>query len=517
LTNEDSSLNGAESLVRTLVAHDVEICFANPGTSELHFVAALDRVPGIRCVLGLFEGVATGAADGYARLAKKPAATLLHCGPGLANGLANLHNARRARVPMINIVGDQATHHRPFDPPLTADTEGWARAVSVWTRTARRAETVGADAAAAVQAARSASGIATLILPSDTSWNEGGVPAEPLPVLAPMSVTPATVSTCARVLQSGQPAALLIGGDALDDDLADAHRIAAATGAKLIAPTFNRLIRRGRGRHPIALLPYPVDSAVATLAGIRNLILVGCHQPVGFFAYPDKPALMQPNDCTVHVLARPQDNVVEALAALASELSAPDLPPPRSKRPELGRGPMTSAGVAQTLAALIPEHAIVVDESISFGFSFYPGTHDAAPHDWLQLTGGAIGSGLPLATGAAIAAPGRRVINLEGDGSALYTVQALWTQARERLDVTTVILANRKYAVLEGEFARVGAKSGRTALDLFDLERPTVDWVRLANGIGMEAARTQTLEDFADLLAASFKRQGPFLIELAIA
>jgi acetolactate synthase-1/2/3 large subunit len=512
-----SAMTGADSLVHTLLAGGVDTCFANPGTSEMHIVAALNRVPGMRCVLALFEGVATGAADGYARIARRPAATLLHCGPGLANGLANLHNAQRARVPMINIVGDQATYHRPLDPPLTADTEGWARPVSAWTRTARGAETVGADAAQAVQAARAASGIATLILPTNTTWDPGGMPAQCHSALPPAAVAPAAIAAAAHVLRSGEPAAVMIGDAGLEADaLADAHRIAAATGARLVAPTFNRLIQRGRGRHPIALLPYPVENAVAALAGIRHLILVGAPQPVGFFAYPDEPSLMQPESAAVHRLARPEEDVAGALAALAAELAAAPVPPPPARRPEPAGGPVTSPAVAQTLAALLPEDAVVVDESISFGLGFYPGTQAAAAHDWLQVTGGAIGDGPPLAVGAAMAAPGRRVVNLEGDGSALYTIQALWTQAREKLDVTTVILSNRKYAILEWEFAKVGARSAGPALDLFDLENPTLDWTRLAGGMGVDAQRAGTMEEFADLLATSFRRSGPFLIELVV-
>jgi acetolactate synthase-1/2/3 large subunit len=514
---EANSMTGAESLVHTLAGSGVDTCFTNPGTSEMHFVAALDRVPGVRCVLALFEGVATGAADGYARIARKPATTLLHCGPGLANGLANLHNAQRARVPIMNIVGDVASYHRVFDAPLTADIDGWARPVSVWTRTASCAETVGFDAAAAVQAARSASGTATLILPSDASWNDGGIPGPRLPVAPPPPVAPATIAAIARILRSGEPAALVLTGAALEcDGLAAAHRIAAMTHARLIAPTFNRLIQRGRGRYPIAILPYVIDHAVAALAGIRHLVLVGSQEPVGFFGYPDKPSLIRPNGAIVHVLARPEEDTAGALAALCAELGASHVAPPATKPPEAARGAVSPSAVAQTLAALIPENAIIVDESISFGLAFYPGTRDAAPHDWLQLTGGSIGGGLPLATGAAVAAPGRRVINLEGDGSALYTIQALWTQAREKLDITTVILSNRKYAILELELAKAGANPGRTALDLFDLDDPSLDWRRLARAMGVEAARAETLEELSDLPVASFRRKGPFLIELVI-
>ncbi|OZI23489.1 acetolactate synthase large subunit [Bordetella genomosp. 9] len=512
-------MNGAESLVHTLLKSGIDTCFANPGTSEMHFVSALDRIPGMRCVLALAEGVATGAADGYARMADKPAATLLHCGPGLANGLSNLHNARRANSSIVNIVGDQATHHRPLDAPLTADTEGWARPVSAWTRTATDAATIGRDAAAAVQAARTAPGqIATLIAPSDTCWNPGGVVAEPL---APPPATRAdegAVAAIARVLRAGEPAVLFVGNSALRaGPLAAAGRITVKTGARVMAPTSNRRIERGAGRVAVTRLPYAVEPAVAALKGVKHLILVGAKAPVAFFAYPDKPARMYPDDCEIHVLAREDQDALDALTRLADALDArADAPVVERVAVEPARGAVTSEAVAQTVAALLPEHAVVVDEGVSFGRAFYPGTVNAAPHDWLQITGGAIGNGLPLATGAAIGAPGRRIVSLQADGSAMYTVQALWTQAREQLDVTTVLLANRKYAILLGELQGVGAAAGKTALDMLDLSRPNLEWVKIANGMGVEAAQADTMEKFADLLATANRRKGPFLIELVI-
>ncbi len=512
-------MNGAESLVHTLLACGVDTCFSNPGTSEMHFVAALDRIPGMRCVLGLFEGVVTGAADGYARMQDRPAATLLHCGPGLANGLANLHNARRARIPIVNLVGDQATYHRPLDPPLTADTEGFARGVSAWTRTASHAAMVGADCASAVQAARSApGGIATLILPSDTCWDDGGVVGVPLPVPATPQASPDAVAAAVRALRSGEPAMLILSGMALRaEPLMTAQRILDATGARMLAQTSNARIERGAGRVPINRVPYPVDQAVAALAGVRHLILVGAVPPVGFFAYPGKPGVMFPADCTVHVLARPEQDGPDALARVAEGLGAPPAASvPSQARPPPARGAVTSEAVAQTLCALVPEGAVLIDESITAGRAFYPDTHNAAPHDWLQLTGGAIGGGIPLATGAAIGAPGRRVIGLQADGSAMYTLQGLWTQARERLDVTTIILSNRKYAILLGEYRGVGANPGRTAMDMMDLGNPDLDWVRLAGGMGVEGARVETMEAFADVFAQANARPGPFLIELVI-
>ena len=514
-------MNGAESLVRTLLAAGVDTCFANPGTSEMHFVAALDRVPGMRCILGLFEGVATGAADGYARMTGKPAASLLHCGPGLANGLANLHNARRGRVPLVNIVGDQATYHKPLDPLLAADTEGFARGVSGWVGTATTPATVGCLAAEAVRAARVWPGqVATLILPSDASWSDGGVAAEPLPVPAPPAVDDAAVAEAVAVLKSGAPTLIVLGGAALHEPaLKDAHRIAASTGARLLAETYNTRMERGRGHHPIDRVPYQIDAALAGFAGVRHVILVGANDPVSFFAYPGKRGQLRSPDARLHVLARPEEYAPDALARLADALNvgrAPAPAPGPEPAPEPATGAITAEAVARTLAALMPENAVIVDETVSLGPALYSGSSGAPPHDWLQLTGGAIGDGLPLSTGAAVGAPGRRVINLQADGSALYTVQALWTQARENLAVTTVILANRRYAILQGELQQVGATPGEASRTLFDLGNPDLDWVAIARGFGVEAASAETMEDFADLLTHANGTSSPFLIELVV-
>ncbi|WP_307137007.1 acetolactate synthase large subunit [Pseudoroseomonas cervicalis] len=513
-------MNGAESLVHTLLKSGVDTCFANPGTSEMHFVAALDRIPGMRCVLGLQENIVTGMADGYWRMAEKPAATLLHCGPGLANGLANLHNARRARSGIVNVVGDQATYHRPYDAQLTADTEGWARPVSAWVRTATDAKRVGADAAVAVQAARTAPGqIATLILPADTAWNEGGAPAEALPVPAIPAPDPHAVRVAARTLREKKNVLILLGGMALRGEAqALAWRIAQATGQKVLAEMSNARVERGRGRLQLERVPYPVDMAIDALKGFEHLILVNAKAPVGFFAYPNKPSIHYPETASVHVLSRYEEDGLAALRALVDELGAPEaaIPDP-GPRPEVGKGAPTPEGLARTVAALIPEGGIVADESVSFGRGFYKETHAAPPHDWLHITGGAIGCGMPLATGAAIGAGGqRRVINLQADGSGMYTLQALWTQARERLPVTTIVLANRKYQILLGEYQGVGANPGPTAMSMLDLGNPDLDWCKLAGGMGVEAARATTLEQCADLLAQSCSHQAPFLIELMI-
>jgi acetolactate synthase I/II/III large subunit len=514
-------MNGAESLVETLAGAGVEVCFANPGTSEMHFVAALDRVGDVRCVLGLFEGVATGAADGYGRMADRPASTLLHLGPGLANGLANVHNARRAHTPMVNIVGDHATYHKRYDAPLTSDVEGAARPFSDWVRTSADARSVARDGAAAVAAAMAPPGkVATLILPADASWNEADGPASLPPVEGRAPAAPEAISDVARVLRAGEPAVLFLGGQALrEPGLTLAGRIAARSGARLISQTLNARVERGAGRVAVDFLPYPVDAALATLAGARHLVLVDSRAPVAFFAYPDKPSVLSPPRCEIHTLATPGEDVVGALEALAEELGAPQNAPiqEREKYPPPSGEALSPEAAASAVATLLPEGAIVVDEALTAAAAFISRTRGAAPHDLLQVTGGAIGIGLPLATGAAVARPDRKVVCVQADGSAMYTVQALWTQAREGLDVTTILLNNRSYAILKHELANLGAgDAGRGALDMMELDRPALDWVGLARGMGVEAARAETLKELERHFAAGLRSEGPYLIDLVL-
>ena len=514
-------MNGAESLVRTLVAGGVEVCFANPGTSEMHFVAALDRVGGVRCVLGLFEGVATGAADGYARMADKPASTLLHLGPGLANGLANVHNARRAKSPMVNIVGDHATYHKEFDAPLTSDVEGVARPFSDWVLTSKDSLAIARDGAQAIAQAMTPPGkVATLILPADTSWGDAEGPAPLPPVEARAEVAPEAISGAAKALRSGEPSVLFLAGPALrEPGLTLAGRIALKTGARLVAQTHNARVQRGAGRIPLDFLPYPVDAAIKTLAGTRHLVLAGAKAPVAFFAYPEKPSTLSPPDCEIHTFAAPEEDVVRALEALADELDArEDMPvQQRDTVAPPAEGEISPGAAAASVAAMLPEGAIVVEEALTGASAFMSQTRGAAPHDYLQITGGAIGIGPPLATGAAVACPDRKVICLQADGSAMYTIQALWTQARESLDITTVILNNRSYAILKGELANVGAKNaGRTAHAMMELDRPALDWVSLARGMGVEAGRATTMGEFNRQLDAGLRSEGPYLIDLVL-
>ena len=526
-------MNGAESLVHALLDSGVDTCFANPGTSEMHFVAALDKVPGMRCVLGLFEGVVTGAADGYYRMAERPAATLLHLGPGLANGLANLHNARKARSGVVNIVGDHATGHLALDAPLTSDVAGLARPMSHWVHTSATADAVAGDGRAAVaEACRRPGRIATLILPADTAWTEVGTvahaaaaPSAPTPHVAPDESGGAgdigDIAAAVDALRAGPGTLLLLGANALRAEVAGwAGRIAAATGCAVMAEFYGARIERGAGRVALPRLPYAVDPSLAVLAPFSRIVLLGARAPVAFFAYPGKPGRLTRPGCEITTLALPGQDMAAVLREVAGTLGANRLAPAgmvQARAEEPAGGPLEPEGIGRMLAAVMPDNAIVVDESLTTGRRFDALTAGAAPHDWLTGTGGSIGFCLPVAVGAAIAAPGRRVIALEGDGSAMYTPQALWTMVRENLDVTVVIFANRAYQILRGEFANVGAGApGRRAADMLSLERPALDWMALARGMGLPGVRVTDLAALGAALRRSFLAGGPTLVEVVL-
>jgi acetolactate synthase I/II/III large subunit len=514
-------MNGAESLIRTLLAGGVDVCFANPGTSEIHIVAALDRITEMRCVLGLFEGVVTGAADGYARMAEKPAATLLHLGPGIGNGLANLHNASRAQVPLINIVGQHARSHLRYDTPLNSDVEAIARPYSKWVRTSLTPSNVGRDAAEAIVAACTAPGqIATLIVPADVAWSEGGSSAT-IPALTKPSLPDThAVEHAATMLRSGSSAAILMTGNALyDRGLITAGRIAAVTGARLFAPYPITRLQRGAGLPRVDRVQYVLEMGIEQFKEIRKLILIGTQAPVAYFAYPGKSSVFTSPDCEIHTLAKPDEDYIGSLEALAAELSAGDVEPigEKAERPLMPSGIISLAALSQAIGALLPENAIVVEESMTSGRGLMPATKGSPPHDLLGNTGGSIGIALPLAVGAAVACPDRRVLCLTADGSGMYTLQALWTMARENLRITTVVFANRDYAVLKREFSYLGVgEPGSRAKDLFEIGRPDLDWTLMAKGMGVPATRVNSMETFGKALREGLEGHGPMLIEVPL-
>jgi acetolactate synthase-1/2/3 large subunit len=518
-------VKGAQALLQTLLASGVDTCFMNPGTSEMHFVASLDAVPSMRPVLGLFEGVVTGAADGYGRMAERPAATLLHLGPGLLNGGANLHNARRGRSPVVNIVGDHATYHKAFDAPLESDIESIARSFSGWYRSVESPDSLSSDAADAVAAAMGPPAcVATLVVPADVSWLDAddatvptGVPSVVAGAGRRATVPDDVIAGVAAVLGSGEPAALLLGTSALrEEGLMAASRVAVGAGAKLLSESFPGRLEQGAGLPAVERIAYLAEFAMMQMAGLRHIVLVDAKAPVSAFAYPGKPSDLVPEGCEVHVLAGHADDGVGALMALADLLGAPagGAAVASLLRPALPAGALNASAAAACIGALLPENAIISDESITASI-YLPGALGGVPrHDLLSLTGNSIGQGLPLATGAAVACPDRPVLALQADGSAMYTIQALWTQAREGLDVTTVIFDNGSYAILNIELDRVGAGAGGPAArSMLEIGHPYVDFVAVSEGLGVPATRAETAEDLAASLSKAFAEPGPHLIQ----
>lgn len=516
-------MNGADMLCDVLLVNGVDVCFANPGTSEMHFVAALDRKPEMRCILGLSEGVVTGAADGYTRMADKPAATLLHLGPGLANGLANLHNARRARTPILNVVGDHASHHLQYDAPLTSDIESLARPMSHWVGRAAGASDVRRCTEEGLSASIARRGVSTMILPADAAWGEVSPQAlSPVTIPAPPTVDAATLKASIQALRSSKRAVIILAGRALREKPVEiAGRIAAATGAALFSTSSARSAR-GAGRAMIRPVPYNIEMAIEALKEFEVAICIGGPRPVTFFAYPGKPSTTLPSQCEVIQLAEHEHDLTDVLEQLADELGIKrnaDFTRNAFRQYEIQvpTGALTADAVSLAIARYLPENAIVIDEaltSIGQHSALAPGLH---PHDHLPITGGSIGIGIPLAAGAAIGAPYRKVVAMQADGSGMYTVQGLWTQAREQLDVVTIIFANHAYRILQGEMTNVGVNSyGTNARKMLDLDKPKLDWCSLAKGLGVASGRAKTVEEFVKLYTGALGQKGPFLIEATI-
>lgn len=514
-------MNGAEALLETLVDAGVEICFANPGTSEMHLVAAIGRSSAVHPILCLFEGVVTGAADGYARMLDKPAVTLLHLGPGLANGMANLHNAKKAHVPLVNIVGDHATYHLQYDAPLTSDVTAHAAINSAWVKTSTSADDLARLGAVAVSESRRGAGkVATLIAPANHAWEPAEKTFGALGVERPDTVPAATIDAIAALLGNGKKTAIVLGGHALREEaLTSAGRIAAKTGAPLFAETFPTRHQRGCGRVDVTKVPYFAEHAIDVLSEYEQFILIGAATPVAFFAYPNTPSVLVPENAHVATLASVDQAIAPALDELASKLGAQAGLETVQERvvPAPPSGALTAAAIGDTLAALLPDHAIVSDEAITNAAEIFGRTAGAAPHDWLAITGGAIGQGLPVSFGAAIACPERKVVAVQADGSAMYTVQTLWSMARENADVVVVLLNNDSYAILNVELARLGAGSPNAkTLSMLDLGHPSLDWLSIARGMEVPATRATSAEEFYEQFAAAMNSKGPRLIEAMI-
>lgn len=514
-------MNGAQSLFKALVDAGITTCFANPGTSEMQLVHEIGHNEKVRAVLCLQENVVTGAADGYGRMTGTPAFTLLHVASGFANGIAMLHNAGRANTPLINVVGANASYHQPNFPEhelINGRITDFTRAVSHWSEEARSASELGELGARAAALAKTGK-VCTIVAPTNRHWEDANPPpAMPEPAALPR-VAEEAVATAAAMLGNGRKTGLVLGNRALHGAcLEAAAQIAATAGATLLAETFaSRYLARGAGRPVIDAIPYEYEMGVKFLSGFEQLVFIGAAFPVATFAYRNKPVYKSPAGCALFTLASVNEDMEEALAALSRATRAGKAQVPRYARAtgEAPRGALSAAMIGQSLALLMPENAILVDEAATNGTAITEATKQAAAHDYLNpVNGGAIGGGLPMALGAAIACPDRKVVHLQADGSGMYTVQALWSMAREKADVVIVLLKNDAYSILDLELARVreGAATPRMNA-LTSLANPALDWVSIATGLGVPASRAASAEDFHAKFKAALAAKGPQLIE----
>ena len=515
-------MNGADTLVGTLLEGNVDVCFTNPGTSEMHFVAALDNYKNMRSILCLFEGCATGAADGYYRMKRSAASTLLHLGPGLANGLANLHNAKKANSGIVNIVGEHALDHIKLNAPLTSDIEGIARPVSSWIKTSKSSKEIGMDAAEAIKAANKKPGeIATLILPGDTAWNEGSKIEKVILHNNTKKVPTDLIKEAISEIQKANNPLILVGGPALEENnLVKIALIAEKLECELKTDWFNARLDKGAGRINSIRIPYVVDKAVEALKNFDTIVNIGAKQPVAFFAYPNKPGILTQDKTNFIDLAELSDDItylINEFSDLANVTSKNPKTISEFNPPEIPQGPINTTSLGMALGALMPENAIIVDESVTTGREFFYQTAGSHPHTWLNNCGGSIGFGMPVAIGAAIACPNQKVISLEGDGSAMYTVQSLWTMARENLDIVILIFANQSYKILQGELKNVGVTNpGKSAIEMLSLKNPELDWTSISKGMGVDAVKVDNIEDLVKYFKYGIKENGPFLIEVLI-
>ncbi len=512
-------MNGAESLVKAAIGSGVEVCFANAGTTELPIVVALGSTPGIRSVLGLFEGVCTGAADGYGRMLDRPAMTLLHLGPGFANGIANLHNARRAYSPVLNVIGEHATWHRDSDPPLAMNIEGLVRTVSGWWRTNRSTQDIPGDIAHAVAEARLGQ-VTSLIVPNDFQLGEFNGPSGEVAPVPFDPIDPDVIEAAASRLKSRSRIALFLGGRALRRPGLDSiARIKKVLGCDLFTQSLPGYMERGSGLPAVNRVAYFPEQARTMLSSYEVVLLAGTPEPVTFFGYPGiKSRILADEQERIRLCSDRQD-VATALEYLADALSGPTHcmdTLTSAERPGLPTGELTADKACVTLAALQPDDVIIVDEALTSGSAYYPLTASLPPHSLMTLAGGSIGYGIPCALGAAIACPDRPVINLQADGSGLQTVQGLWTQAHEGLNITTLICSNRSYRILQLELARAGIPSSVHESAFLEFKAPPIDWVKIARGFGVPGVSVSTAEDLARQLGRALAEAGPHLIEMLL-
>ncbi len=516
----DAPMMGAQWMLKSAAAAGIEVCFANPGTTELPFVAAMDRATEIRPLLGLFEGVCSGAADGYYRIRRKPAMTLTHLGPGFANAIANFHNARRARSAIFNVIGEHMSWHVAADPPLASDIESLARPVSAGVWRADTPATLHNATVGALQGLQQRGGIQTLILPMDLQEDpvQHSI-AAPVAAQAAADYDAAAVATVAADITAGRKVLLYLGADALGEAaLRRLARLAALPNVELVGETFPAASEHGRGLPAIKRLVALAEKAHPYLLGFERVAVLAAEPPVAFFGARGLPSHLG-DPARMATVCGPGGRVAEALEELLARVrpaAAPASTVQRVSDTDLGES-LTPESASRVVAAHLPANAIVSAEGATLGFPFNALASQAERHTTIVLTGGAIGQGLPSAFGASVAAPDRKVVALQSDGSALFTIQALWSMAREGSDVVVILASNQRYNILINEMSRNGyALTSPPVRDLLNLARPAVDWQALSTSFGVPSNRVESVSALRRAFQAALAERGPRLIEVVL-
>jgi len=517
-------MNGAQAFFKVLLDGGVDTIFGCPGTSEMQIIQELGQT-NVHAVLGLQENVVTGMAHGYGVMTGKPSLSLLHVACGISNGLANMHNGRRAGAPMVVFAGGVAANHEVNNPEhqMLLRPQQIAAAATDWQREALTSDLLADCAAEALQVANTGYGkVAMVFGPAQTFWEEATILEDQTrPPIPPRRVSASTIKEIAESIQSGKKTCLLLGGHALREEALEvAGRISAATGAELWQDYIVARLQRGAGRVPVKRIPYVVEAGVEALKDFEQIVLVGNQIPIPTFSYKGKPLTKVPEGCAIKTLGTTECDLLQALTDLADAVNAPAKAPVHQDRAKgvAPTGVLNEAAICQSIVAAMPDNVIVVDEGNMESFNFPELTAGAAPHDFMQApTGGAIGAGASVAIGASVAAPDRKVVCLEGDFSLNLNIMSLWTMAKQNSNICLVIMNNGGSQALRMELARVrpGDETDK-ALDMLLIRDPEIDYVKIAEGNGLSATRATTAEEFHQQFVAAMKKKGPHVIDAQV-
>ena len=517
-------MNGAAAFFKSIVDNGIDTIFACPGTSEMQVVDEVGY-SNLRVVLCLFENSVTGMADGYARMLDKPALGMVHVTCGLTNALANMHNARIANSRMIIFGGGVHVAHEVNEPvhSMLQRQPYVAQIAAQCVIEARSPDQLAAAATQALKASNDGAGkIVYVYGPNNAVWGESSFQGKLTSSAEQRQrVSTATISSIADTLKAGKKTAFILDNLALrEEGLEILGRIAEGAGGRLFREWLPSRIAMGAGRVRTETLPYGGAEGRELLSEFDQIVLVGAKIPVCPFSYENQPWVKIPENCNVHTLATADHDILAALEELATQLDLPEKASNRYNRKpgEPPTGPLSGNSIVQSLSILMPADSIVLDEAMLENVMFPLLMDGAAPFDFMAACpGGAIGAGPPVACGAAIACPNRKVILLEGDFSLMQGNTALWSMAQHNLDICVINYNNEGSASLSTELARVRQGEAQPkSIELLRIRKPTIDYAAMAESMGVPASRAETAEEFHLQLTKAMSTKGPHFIDANI-